>query len=284
MACIYPVPMIIRGEVKTRPCGYCQKCRLEKSKEWSIRIMHESMMHENNCFLSLTFNNENLPQNGSINPKDVQLFIKRLRHHSDDPIRFYACGEYGALKFRPHYHALIFGFDFDDKEIFKVIQKPDGSVYNVCTSEKLQKLWPYGFSTTAELTMETALYTARYVQKKITGNSEIARQKKEEKYGDKKAEFALMSRKPGIGKPWFDKYSNDVYPKDFVTINGCYFKPPRYYDTLYATKNPYHFNEIRKLREERGEEYFRKNYPDVWNNSRHKYYELLTQKFERMDL
>lgn len=279
MACLFPVGTYkMSGELTLRPCGMCKKCRLEIAKSWSVRIIHESKMHVENCFITLTFNDQNLPEDGSIRKNDIVYFIKKLRKSIyPKKIRFYACGEYGDVKFRPHYHLLIFGYDFPDKEIFKAVPKGE-DCYHIYISEKLSSLWDKGFSTVADLTMETALYTARYVQKKITGSNEHALRIKKDRYGSKHVEFALMSRMPGIGATWFDEFGNDVYPKDFVTINGRKFKPPRYYDSLYARKNPIKFEKIKQKREEKTELAF----PDEQEScNRHQFYEKLTKVIER---
>ena len=280
MACLFPVGMYKNdGKLTLRPCGMCKKCRLESAKEWSVRIMHEASMHKENCFLTLTFNDQNLPEDGSIRKKDIVSFMKRLRKKLyPKKIRFYACGEYGDKKFRPHYHILIFGYNFPDREIFKAIKKGK-TEYFIYTSKFLQSLWKFGFTTTADLNYQTAAYTARYVRKKITGNSEHAQQIKKERYGNKSQEFALMSRMPGIGQKWFNEYGHDVYPKDFLTINGCKFKPPRYYDSLYARKNPHKFQIIKQKREERTELAFPEESESINQN---KYYEKLTQTLERI--
>jgi hypothetical protein len=280
MACLFPVGCYRKdGSLAIRPCGMCKKCRIETSKEWAVRIYHESKMHKKNCFLSLTFNDEHLPEDGSISKKDVQLFIRRFRHFlSPHEVRFYACGEYGDKEFRPHYHCCIFGYDFPDKEqhFWKSTGKNSG--YWIYTSKKLSDLWPFGFSTLSDLTIESAIYIARYVRKKITGNSEHAKEIKKSRYGDKLPEFALMSRKPGIGFSWFEEYGNDIYPKDYLTINGIRVKPPRYYDTLYAKKNPLEFDTIKKARLDRTELAF----PDEWESiNRNRYYENLTKNIVR---
>lgn len=286
MSCLFPVGVYKdapygqkKGKLSLRPCGMCKKCRLETAKGWSVRIMHESRMHEKNCFLSLTYNDENLPKDGSVRKSDVQWFIKRLRKHCDPlRIRFYACAEYGPKRFRPHYHVIIFGYDFDDKEIWKCVNKGQGGQYFIYISETLSKIWNKGFSTSADLTMESALYTARYVRKKITGNSDHAKAIKEKRYNGKSLEFALMSRMPGIGKPWFDEFGHDVFPKDFVTINGCKFKPPRYYDNLYARENPFDFALIKEKREEK----IQLAFPDEWESlNKNRFYEQLTKNIDK---
>lgn len=240
------------GRPRQIPCGKCIDCRLEKSRQWAVRMIHESSMHENNCFITLTYNNRHLPKNGSVNKRHLQNFMKYLRKQHGDGIRFYACAEYGDKKQRPHYHICLFSFDFPDK---KIIFEKSPKVWNnsykakdhykLYTSKTLSDLWRKGFCTLGELTMETAAYTARYVVKKITG------EKAKEHYKGKTPEFALMSRRPGIGKIWFDEYTTDVYPKDFFTINGVKHRPPRYYDSLLEKKDKKLLNKLKEDREKK---------------------------------
>ncbi len=99
------------------PCGQCIGCRLERSRQWAMRCMHEAQLHENNCFITLTYDNTHLPSDGSLHYKDFQLFIKRLRKKfGNTRIRYYMAGEYGENFGRPHFHACIFGHDFHDKK------------------------------------------------------------------------------------------------------------------------------------------------------------------------
>ena len=104
----------------TLPCGQCIGCRLNYSRNWAIRCVHESSLHEHNCFITLTYNDENLPLNGSLDLKHFQDFMKRLRKKVSVPIRYFHCGEYGSRLQRPHYHLLLFGLDFPDKKFWKM--------------------------------------------------------------------------------------------------------------------------------------------------------------------
>lgn len=209
----------------------------------------------------MTYNPEHLPPNGTLVKRDLQLFMKRLRKLQAG-IKFYACGEYGEKLSRPHYHICIFGYDFTDKKILKSKRayKHFGHTvkgYNLYTSETLESLWKFGFSTVGELNEQTAGYTARYVLKKIFG------QRKEEYYKDKEPEFSLMSRGGtkgrGLSYGWFKKYKSDIYPKDFFTINGKRHKPPRYYDKLLEETEPETFQKIKNKRMKHAEEEFKKN-------------------------
>ena len=103
------------------PCNKCINCKMRYAKEWAIRCMHEAHpeINKDNCFITLTFNDENLPKDKSLDVRTFQLFMKRLRKKVKKPLRFYHSGEYGEIKRRPHYHALIFGYDFPDKQRFR---------------------------------------------------------------------------------------------------------------------------------------------------------------------
>ena len=147
------------------PCGRCIGCRLEHSRQWAVRCMHEASLYEDNCFITLTYANEYLPPGGSLRKRDFQLFMKRLRKRfSDGVIRFYHCGEYGENTFRPHYHALLFNFDFVDKTLWSL--RGEHKVYR---SAVLEDLWPSGQSEIGSVSFESAAYVARYITKKVTG-------------------------------------------------------------------------------------------------------------------
>jgi hypothetical protein len=216
----------------TVPCGKCIGCRLEYSRQWAIRAYHESMMWQDNCFITLTFNDEELYKRErpwSLDLKEMQKFIKRLRKKKGRGVRIMYCGEYGEKHGRPHYHACLFNCDFNDKKLWTV---RDG--YRLYTSETLNKLWTFGFSTIGSMTWETAAYTARYITKKITGDKaeshyEYFDQQTGEIY-QRKPEFMNSSRDPAIGIGWLEKYKESVYPHDYVVINGKKVKPPKAYD------------------------------------------------------
>jgi len=206
-------------------------------------------MHKENCFITLTYNPENLPEHGTLVLKHFQDFMKRFRKKHGSGIRFYHCGEYGGKGKRPHYHACIFGFRFKDLIFFK--EENGNKIY---ISEDLEKLWGKGFVTVGDVTFDSAAYVARYITKKITGELQ------EYNYGTKvntttgeitllrKPEYNTMSRRPGIGKTWFDKFGSDVYPSDTLIIKGKHLKPPKYYDALYEHLDPKEFQKLRYRR------------------------------------
>lgn len=182
--------------------------------------MHETQMHKQNTFVTLTYDDKHLPENGSLVPKHLQKFLKRLRKQTKLKLRFYASGEYGEEKQRPHYHLIIFGCDFEDKQFYKY-GKTGLPVY---TSATLHKIWTAGQATIGNVTFESAAYVARYTCKKITGD------KAAEHYKGKEPEFGRMSRRPGIGAEWFNKYKEQTINHDNVIVNGKKVKPPKFYD------------------------------------------------------
>lgn len=216
------------------PCGQCIGCKLEHSRQWAVRCMHESQMHDKNCFITLTYDDKNLPDWDSLEKSHLQYFMKRLRLRYGKGIKYYGCGEYGELNFRPHYHACLFGIDFEDRELHSV-----NNGNKIYTSKILSKLWPRGYASVCDFSFETAAYVARYCLKK---SKEKAHYEILDPYTGEhiqlEQEFALMSRRPGIGKAWYEKFKKDMYPSDEIIVNGKQTKTLRYYDNLYEKENP----------------------------------------------
>jgi hypothetical protein len=227
------------------PCGQCYGCRLERSRAWAVRCMHEASLHSENCFITLTYDNDHCPTDRSLNYGDFQRFMKRFRKRfKDSTIRFYMAGEYGEKFERPHFHACIFGFNFPDRTLWK--RTPSGSL--IYRSKSLEDLWPFGYSSIGDVTFESAAYVARYVMKKRTGRGvgdhyETTDMETGE-IKDRTPEFNRMSLKPGIGYGWYEKYHSDVYPHDYVVVNGREVKPPKYYDKKFAEDFPEAFESL----------------------------------------
>ena len=232
------------------PCGQCIGCRLEKSRQWAMRCMHEASLYENNCFITLTYNDHYLPSDKSLHYEDFQRFLKRFRKSiGNAKIRFYMAGEYGEKYGRPHWHACIFGFDFPDKKLLK--RTSSGSF--IYRSDHLEKLWPFGHSSIGDVTFESAAYVARYIMQKQTGKQSKSHYcRTDQETGEitqLKPEFNKMSLKPGIGSEWYKKYKSDVYPHDYVVVRGKKMKPPKAYDKLYKKDNPFEYDELLYKRE-----------------------------------
>lgn len=230
----------------TLPCGKCIGCRLERSRQWAIRCIHEAKLHRNNCFVTLTYDEKNLPSDGSLQKRDWQLFAKRLRKQAGK-FRFYMCGEYGDETSRPHFHACMFGYRPNDLRVYKRSFGGD-TLYN---SDSLQKIWGKGHAVIGELTFESAAYVARYVMKKVTGKTAQEHYERVDKNGECYQilpEYNQASLKPAIGKEWLEKNKNYVQAHDFVIMNGRKIKPPKYYDKLLDKENPIQTEYRKELR------------------------------------
>lgn len=187
--------------------------------------------------------------------------MKRLRKkYGHLGVRYYMAGEYGGEYGRPHYHAILFGIDWEDKTFLKTT--PSGE--KIYTSANLAGLWPWGYSSTAEVTFESAAYVARYCMAKITGDAAEEHYKRYDHLGEYQLppEYNRMSLKPGIGKTWLEKYQQDVYNYDYVIVNGKETRPPKYYDKLLKEKDPDRLEELVHERITTAKERFMDNTPE----------------------
>lgn len=227
------------------PCGQCILCRLEHARQWAVRITHEATLHQENCFITLTYRDEELPEHNSLNYAHLQKFWKRLRRDVG-PLRYYAVGEYGDATLRPHYHACIFGHAFLAGRIM-LRSKPT----LLWTHPLLEEAWGHGNVSIGALTFESAQYTASYVTKKLNNKRRYVRM--DEETGELiplVQPRAFMSLKPAIGREWLDDYGNHVYDHDHVIINGRRQKPPKYYDRWLEQSAPTKHEQIKEKRKE----------------------------------
>lgn len=190
--------------------------------------MHEAACYERNVFATLTYDDDHLPEGGSLDRRAFPLFLKRLRKSIEPAkVRYFHCGEYGERSGRPHYHALFFGYEPKDK---KRVERSSEHPY--WTSVELEATWGQGRCILGNVSFESAAYVARYVTKKVTGA------RAEAHYRGREPEYATMSRRPGIGRPWFEQWAGDVFPRDSVTARGFPQRPPRFYDELLGASAP----------------------------------------------
>lgn len=250
-------------------CGSCLGCRIDHRIMWAIRIVHESYLYldqHGNSWLTLTYRDPSectdeqyragqfIPADYSLRPSDVSKFIRALRKQNPDhKIRYFYCGEYGDENQRPHYHVCLFNHSFHDLEVFR-----DDEGLITYTSPTLEKLWPHGFSTTAELNFDTASYTAGYCFKKITGKRARDHYLRCDEHGEAYwllPEYIRMStgrKKPcGLGAQFYEKYKNDFFPADESPVpgKGILSNVPRYYENLLAGSDPDTFNVVKSVRE-----------------------------------
>lgn len=268
------------------PCGQCIGCRLRRSRDWAMRCVHEAKQYSQNCYLTLTYDDDHVPWSNvtgeqTLYKKHMQDFMKRLRERLRPlKIRFFGCGEYGEETFRPHYHIIIFGWYPDDTVFYKFSK--DGFAY--FNSSFLDDVWTHGRVIVADVTFESCAYVARYVTKKITGEAAKV------KYEGIQPEFVNMSRRPGIGLEWFQKFYNDIYPYDEVIVDGRRLQPPRYYDDKYAEMYPLELEKLKEKRIEKANVHYEENYLDRHFNADHRldrreiYMQNKTKDFKRSGL
>ena len=266
MACYHPIPAVQRepgakvqfgskyGTPNVKiPCGKCIGCRTDKAIEWGNRCEHEARTSRYNTFVTLTYAEETLPYGGHLIPKDLQDFLKRLRHHANrypheiltqdidqhtgqpKGIRFFACGEYGRQRNRPHYHLILFNCDFPDKK--QIGGTPEQPRY---TSKILERIWGLGLVDIGNFTPAAATYIAKYTLKKWKDKWDT-----DDGYADENGEwhikpqpFARMSLKPGIGTEWLRRYKNDLVIGSIITQQGTRARIPRTYQTRIKNEDP----------------------------------------------
>lgn len=258
MACYHPIPGWLakeRGESGKRrivfsadegyrdrpaqvPCGSCIGCQLDKASSWAMRCAHEASLYSDNSFVTLTY--AEAPAGGSLRPVDFTLFMKRLRK-AHGKIRFFQVGEYGSELARPHHHALLFGHWFKDARRFEA-----AGGRKLWRSAELERLWPHGFSSIGEVNMQSAQYVARYCMKKVRGPAAEAH------YRGRVPEYATMSRRPGIGRAWLEKYLEQVLRDDYIVVDGVKLRPTRYYDNMLEKSDPELFAQRKLVRKVAG--------------------------------
>lgn len=239
------------------PCGKCIGCRLDYSRSWADRMIAEASLYESNYFLTLTYDNEHLPEKKegspihSLNKRDAQLFMKRLRKAlPDQKIRFFCAGEYGPNTMRPHFHLILFNCKLDDLKFLREndLKQP----YYV--SETINRVWPYGFHIIANVNWDTCAYVARYVVKKQKGEGSSVY----DKYNFT-PEFSTMSRKPGIGHNFVVDHMEELYAYGSISLptkdGAKHIGTNKYYDYLFDLEYPDIMNEIKECRQNAAIEY-----------------------------
>lgn len=263
------------GRYLELPCGHCAGCRMDRRLEWSIRCTHEAQLYDSNLFVSLDYSPEKLPESRSLEYRDVQLWLKRLRKAMaqrvrgkgrrmkwkytgadlKNPVRFFLCGEYGSTTLRPHWHAILFNVWFKDQ-----VRLLNGTYQ----SDLADKIWQNGRCVIGDVTPQSISYVAGYTTDKLYGRG------KEEAYEvvdlrsgevkERRPELVSMSRRPGIGYRWFERFRSDIFgglesPHDFAVHEKRKRKVPRYYWRLYnESGDAFAVEKVREARLDRAAE------------------------------
>lgn len=256
-------------KIQVIPCGKCIGCRLEYSRDWATKGIYEAEQWKDNWFLTITYDNEHLPigsevidpetgeekdpiPSGTLRKAEFQGFIKKLRSYYERKynhkgIRFMGCGEYGETYNRSHYHAIMFNLPIPVKQMkFHEYNEMHEALWRC---PELEEIWGKGMIVAAEVNWNTCAYVARYITKKVG----MPTDKDHYKLLGIEPEFFLMSRKPGIGRTYYEEHKEEIYEKDKVLIQKygggtMRIRPPRYYDKLYDLENPDKMKEIKEKR------------------------------------
>lgn len=261
-------------KIQIIPCGKCIGCRLEYSRDWATKGCYEAELHAENWFLTITYDNEHLPEamtmidpktgeelgenpNGSLKNVDTTNFLKKLRayyerKYNHKGIRYMLCGEYGDEGQRPHYHAIMFNLPIKPESLrFHEYNENHEAMWRC---PEIEQIWGKGMIVAAEVNWNTCAYVARYVTKKVG----LPTEKEHYKALGIEPEFFRMSRRPGIGREYFEQHKEEIYSKDKIIIKKygggtLKIKPPKYYDKLYDLENHEKMEEIKKKRKKDGE-------------------------------
>lgn len=202
MKCLTPIRLTLGGQFPVLlPCGKCDMCLRERQKEWCTRLMCEvATLKGFSKFVTLTYDDEFLPENGNLKHEDVQKYIKRVRKNSKDKLKYFVCGEYGEQTYRPHYHLIVFH-------------------NNVDTYDNLKEDWKMGHVVVANANIKTMRYVLKYIDKQKKLINYIQENKLVRPY-------QRMSK--GIGEEYIKRYEENL-KKGYIIVNGFKYKIPRYY-------------------------------------------------------
>ena len=219
------------------PCSKCFECLQQKANEWSFRIYNETQLHEESCFITLTYADDN----EELSKREIQLFLKRLRKAIEPKkIRFFACGEYGSKHLRPHYHLIIFGFIPKDLEFFYYDKKG----IPIFKSKFIADIWKKGFISVGFVSLDSSKYCAKYMQKLLESDKRL--KVLIDFFGAQKP-FTLMSNRPGIGANFF-KNNLDLLDTDKIYVKGKFIKIPKYYLSIAEEKLGLYIQDLKEIR------------------------------------
>jgi len=216
-------------------------------------------MHAHAHFITLTYSEDKLPPGGSLEPRDMTLFLKKLRKKCGR-LRYYYSGEYGGETSRPHYHIIVYGLFLPDLK--KSGGSPNDPLYQ---SKIITDTWGLGRCEIGQVTFASCRYVAGYIVDKLNGDQATQYQVVVPATGeiiDRIPPFSRMSLRPAIGQTWFDKFASDAYPSDTIVLNGKEQKPPKFYDRKLEAISPSALERIKRRRTRRAKRRASENTPE----------------------
>lgn len=249
MACFYPRtmypplgggrPTFVRpaghsGRTVVVRCGQCIGCRADVSRDWATRIIDEARFYQSNWFVTLSFDDEHLPDDLCVRRDDVQLFVMRAAKAAKrrgllegSGLRCFYNGEYGTETKRPHYHLILFGLGLTDLKKWKRNERGE----QMWTSPFLEKVWGKGRVIIGSVSAESAGYVAGYAVRDKWAKSKVYELVDPEtgECRERTRPFIGMSRRPGIGRRFVEKFGGQFLAGDFSVVNGRKRPNPPYY-------------------------------------------------------
>lgn len=204
--------MIDKEAWQQAPCGQCTYCRIQRAAQWAVRLMHEYATSHSASFITLTYEDENLPllehqsmMYPTLEPAHTTKFIKKLRKTTPNKLKYFLCGEYGAVGQRPHYHLIVFNYP---------IKSP-------APRREISDIWRYGSTHIGTVTYESCRYVAGYIMKKWYGDERLSL------YYPSFPPFGRQSQ--GLGLRFAQKNEKQLLFNAGTTIQGQSIGLPRYY-------------------------------------------------------
>lgn len=213
-------PITLHGQ--TYNCGNCINCRINKTSEWTVRLLFELDKWETASFVTLTYNDENLPSDFGLHPEELKAFHESLRYHLRDydrKFKYYSVGEYGDKNFRPHYHCILFGLNPDPYDKNNIDRQLIADSWKKC--DDFMWRWKPKHNAIDYVTREDINYVTGYVQKKLNGDLAI------QEYGDLQRPFARSSTK--LGLDYALKNADRISQTGYISLNGQKIGIPRYF-------------------------------------------------------
>lgn len=224
--------VLIRGQdpFLVTDCWKCIICKKKKARELANRCVLGASMHQQNCFLTLTYDEKQTGYHNTFEYPDIQKFKKRMRsyvtrEHNGRKIEIFNVHEYGKNG-KKHWHLIVFGYQFPDRESYK--NTPSGPL---SISKILTRLWPHGNHSIGNVSEASAMYQAQYLEKDI-------------KNGHAGSTKSSHSKHSGIGKTFFFKNYKQILRLGFIPFGTQKMPIPRYFQRL-AEKHYAHFYDKR---------------------------------------
>lgn len=224
MKCLKPIK--VNGNFFN--CGYCRSCRINKTSQWALRLIYELDNWDCASFVTLTYNDENLPKDFGLHKDELTTFLKALRYDlslEKRKFKYFACGEYGDIPTppykhgRPHFHLILFGLNPDPYDNNNHDRQLIANNWLKCDSFMWR--WKNQNNAIDYVNRRDINYVCGYVQKKLNGELGA------DVYADRQRPFMTCSK--SLGLDYFVKNQNRFFDLGYCLLNGRKIAIPKYY-------------------------------------------------------